>query len=475
MGIPSFAFWLIRNYNKIQINKLPENVDYFFLDTNGLIHPICFLTLDYYNEIQKILTIEELEIEMNKNIISYIKFIINKVNAKNVFIAEDGIPPKSKMIQQRTRRYKSIIDNEITTFLKKKFNIIDYNKWSNSVISPGTSFMNLLNIEINKEFKDYKLDLSDNIGEGEHKIFKFIKQNNLKENCVIYGLDADLICLSLCVPTPIYLLRDDKLVLDFKESSYNIITIDRVKEYIDKMNMTYIDFVFLTFFVGNDFIPSIPNLSIRNGGLNLLMRNYNKCFKGKRLIENTINFPFLRNILKLTSNNDKQNNIKILDFNFETLNYDNCKEIIDNLFNYNINENHILYKEFIEIKNYCFKYFISYPIKDKYTYYKYNFNSMFNCDIKYICKEYQNMLQWIIKYYIDICPDYNYYYKYDNAPYLSDIINNFIEKEIEFKESKIISNKELLNFILPNNSNIKSFKINITEQQKFWKCVPILK
>ena len=47
---------------------------------------------------------------------------------------------------------------------------------------------------------DYHISCSDKIGEGEHKIFEFIRNNedyHSMTNTTIYGLDADLIMLSL--------------------------------------------------------------------------------------------------------------------------------------------------------------------------------------------------------------------------------------------------------------------------------------
>ena len=57
-------------------------------------------------------------------------------------------------------------------------------------------------IEINliqKSKKNIILSSSNEIGEGEHKIFNYIRENkfNHTDYIVVYGLDADLIMLSL--------------------------------------------------------------------------------------------------------------------------------------------------------------------------------------------------------------------------------------------------------------------------------------
>ena len=91
------------------------------------------------------------------------------------------------------------------------------NEWNSSAISPGTKFMNKLSLKISnkpkneQKYKYIKSILSDSLdnGEGEYKIFNYITSNNLNENKnnVIYGLDADLIMLSLLKSNNIYLLR----------------------------------------------------------------------------------------------------------------------------------------------------------------------------------------------------------------------------------------------------------------------------
>ena len=73
-------------------------------------------------------------------------------------------------------------------------------KWSNAVITPGTIFMEKLHNELKEYSRNNKITTTyssyHECGEGEHKILQHIKQNK-PSNSVIYGLDADLIFLSL--------------------------------------------------------------------------------------------------------------------------------------------------------------------------------------------------------------------------------------------------------------------------------------
>ena len=61
-------------------------------------------------------------------------------------------------------------------------------KWNTSAITPGTEFMKQLGFSINKRFSNnakefglekIKISNADEEGEGEHKIFEYIRQNDL--------------------------------------------------------------------------------------------------------------------------------------------------------------------------------------------------------------------------------------------------------------------------------------------------------
>jgi 5'-3' exonuclease len=136
-----------------------------------------------------------------------------------IYIAFDGVAPVAKLEQQRSRRYKSLYQNTITRSI---FTDIKTDPWNTTAITPGTAFMQKVNEHIKKKFhnpdvyhvKQIIFSGSDEYGEGEHKIFEHIRQFpefHKDTNTVIYGLDADLIMLSmnhLPISTHIFLFRE---------------------------------------------------------------------------------------------------------------------------------------------------------------------------------------------------------------------------------------------------------------------------
>ena len=127
---------------------------------------------------------------------------------KLVYIAFDGVAPIAKLEQQRQRRYKSWYKNKIIENIYKSKEHTP--NWDTSQITPGTKFMNELNIKLKLFFENEAIKQQLNVdeiivstslehGEGEHKIFHYIRNLQYDENYkhVIYGLDADLIILSL--------------------------------------------------------------------------------------------------------------------------------------------------------------------------------------------------------------------------------------------------------------------------------------
>ena len=233
MGIPGyFSRYAIKFPNTI-IKKKIELIDALFLDFNCAIHPCCRkFAKEQYTHNRKEICEKYMIDECLSHLIKLIKY---SSPTRLVYLAIDGVAPRAKMVQQRNRRFKSIkekqLDNEI---LKKCSNNNQTDKetdkeneeselWDTNSISPGTVFMAKLADALKKYFKESNepyleqltiiISDSNEPGEGEHKILEYIKthqhQITPKYNIAIYGLDADLIMLSMVSHiNRIYLLRE---------------------------------------------------------------------------------------------------------------------------------------------------------------------------------------------------------------------------------------------------------------------------
>ena len=334
MGIPSyFRVLLEENNDIINIEKNPV-VDYLFLYFNSIIYNV-------YNENPFINN--EILID---NIIDKIKTICDITRPKKMlYIAVDGTAPRSKIVQQRSRRYKSLQIDEYKDELRAKFNIkslkSNFNPSNNAC--PGTKFMLDLDKKILQKSKTNFFNVPkivyDNFlkpGEGEHKILPHIKrlsQTDHDSNVCIYSPDNDIISLSvLSKKTNISILRYlDPYSLSILRKTENItneqskslmmtIDIEKLKENFqlsleatydktennDKYNIL-VDYNFLLSIVGNDFIPSLSYMKIKNGGLDTLIDIYKRIreeeeFQNQYLIsvnkDYQVNMLFFKEIIK---------------------------------------------------------------------------------------------------------------------------------------------------------------------------------
>ncbi|KAL0073172.1 XRN 5'-3' exonuclease N-terminus-domain-containing protein [Phycomyces blakesleeanus] len=177
-------------------------------------------------------------------------------------------------------------------------------------------------------WKNLKVVLSDATvpGEGEHKMMEYIRaqrtrpEHNPNTSHVIYGLDADLIMLALGTHEPHFkILREDVFVQQGKKMTcfvckkpghtaaecnanarasgavelpekekkteqkpYVFLHVNILREYLEHalkfsvpgvnwdLERAIDDWVFMCFFVGNDFLPHLPSLEIREGAISTL-------------------------------------------------------------------------------------------------------------------------------------------------------------------------------------------------------------
>lgn len=543
MGIPKYFRWVVNKYSNLKINKENKDlvsIDNLFLDANGLIHPCVRKVLvsnfdliddhfhQYNNNIYNIQnTIDiysKLEKKMFIEILNYIRYLCDFVcPSKLLYIAIDGIAPRAKMEQQKLRRYRSQMEKKIINRLKLKHKIPIQKEWDTNSITPGTTFMLKLSNYIQKNIRNFlkkskynfKILLSDTSrpGEGEHKIVEYIRTNIVESEInSIYGLDADLIMLSLCIDKQIYLLResihfgniksDELLYFDikqFKENIFKEIELEYTNVDFEIDNRVIIDYVFLCFLFGNDFIPHITQLEISNNGINFVFQIYIKMLSIKKhylINENEIDFNFLRQILNQIFNNED----KMLKEIQKKINYRKIyKKNYENEFE---KEKDLLRYYPIMKKNKLFNLQLgSKDWRDRYYYYYFNINNTNNSKefVQSICKKYIEGLQWNLKYYLtEGCPSWKWFYPYRAAPCLRDLCSylnkriykiNFIPdlpyKPIQQltlvlpKSSRYLLPKEYQILIESNNINIiqyypNEFVLDTVNKIWFHECEPIL-
>ncbi|KAI0484611.1 exoribonuclease Dhp1 [Xylariaceae sp. FL0804] len=369
MGIPAAFRWLSNKYPKIispviedkpvvmddgsvipvdttRPNPNGEEFDNLYLDMNGIVHP-CSHPEDKPAPAD--------EGEMMMEIFKYTDRVVNMVRPRKLLmIAIDGVAPRAKMNQQRSRRFRSAQEakekaadkEELLKMIKQQnggvlppetIASLTKKAFDSNSITPGTPFMDILALSLrywcayklntDPGWSNIKVIISDATvpGEGEHKIMNFVRSQRASPDHdpntrhVIYGLDADLIMLGLATHEPHFrVLREDVFFQEGKSRTCRIcgqkgheakncrgeakkkdgefdekdkalplkpfiwLHVSVLREYLAvelevpglpfrfDIERALDDWVFMCFFVGNDFLPHLPALEIREGSIDTL-------------------------------------------------------------------------------------------------------------------------------------------------------------------------------------------------------------
>uniref|UniRef100_A0AAQ5ZYK5 5'-3' exoribonuclease n=1 Tax=Amphiprion ocellaris TaxID=80972 RepID=A0AAQ5ZYK5_AMPOC len=367
MGVPAFFRWLSRKYPSIIVHCVEEKgkecngvripvdttkpnpneveFDNLYLDMNGIIHP-CTHPEDK--------PAPKNEDEMMVAIFEYIDRLFNIVRPRRVlYMAIDGVAPRAKMNQQRSRRFRASKEGVELTEEKQRMReeIIQRGgylppeeikeRFDSNCITPGTEFMDNLaqclryyvadRLSNDPGWKNVVVFLSDASvpGEGEHKIMDFIRRQRAQPNhdpnthhCLC-GADADLIMLGLATHEPNFTIIREEFkpnkprpcalcgqmgheikdcqgvarekkgqhdefadTVPVSEQEFIFIRLCVLREYLAReLTMASLpfpfdfersvdDWVFMCFFVGNDFLPHLPSLEIREGAIDRLVNIY---------------------------------------------------------------------------------------------------------------------------------------------------------------------------------------------------------
>uniref|UniRef100_A0A6Q2XWF6 5'-3' exoribonuclease n=1 Tax=Esox lucius TaxID=8010 RepID=A0A6Q2XWF6_ESOLU len=367
MGVPAFFRWLSRKYSSIVVHCVEEKskecngvripvdtskpnpneveFDNLYLDMNGIIHP-CTHPEDK--------AAPKNEDEMMVAIFEYIDRLFNIVRPRRVlYMAIDGVAPRAKMNQQRSRRFRA--SKEGVELVEEKSRIREEilgkggylppdeikERFDSNCITPGTEFMENLakclryyvadRLSNDPGWRNITVILSDASvpGEGEHKIMDYIRRQRAQphhdpntHHCLC-GADADLIMLGLATHEPNFTIIREEFKpnqprpcalcgqkgheikdcqgvarekqgehdefadsMPASEQEFIFIRLCVLREYLEReLTMASLpfpfdfersidDWVFMCFFVGNDFLPHLPSLEIREGAIDRLVGIY---------------------------------------------------------------------------------------------------------------------------------------------------------------------------------------------------------
>lgn len=533
MGIPSFFNYIIKSHYTI-FKKLPsiEKVDNLYFDSNSIIYD-CIRNNPRFKEE----TNTDYEYRIYKCICLKIDdYLINIKPQKVVILAFDGVAPYAKIEQQRTRRYKSSFIKDTEELIKKTNTnnsttsncTTETTQWDQTAITPGTQFMDNLEGYLKGYYNTYnkvenasydKLIISgpNEHGEGEHKIFDFIRKNKIyhkNTRTCIYGLDADLImlCLNhLYISKNIFLFREkptfhtdldeyfdenELCFMDIHSLSSDIVRymtnttskpISNIKHKtpsqttsnknsiitINKIN----DFIFVSFLLGNDFLPHFPALNIRTNGIEILLETYKNTISNNEYIctNSKINWKLFKKLIQEISNNED----RYIEHDYSILlKQEKSRNKITQMSKNHTTESKNTTESIIEYK---LKQFLYYPSQnrniEKYInpsskstmwinrYYEslFHFENITQDKMKSLCINYLEGLEWTYFYYKYGCIDYTWKYNYMYPPLLKDLVNYIPYFETNFFEitetpEKIISLKNTLHkytqlsYVLPKQS-----------------------
>ncbi|KAK2195381.1 bifunctional Xrn1 [Babesia duncani] len=344
------------NYGSSTCKLVPEGFDNLYLDVNGIVHN-CSHSSPELSKRNK--SEDDIMVSILQCIMNMLKLVRPK---RLLYIAVDGVAPMAKIMQQRERRFRSaaeaskgeavdaILANdtcelqqqsgeaELDEFLncnseqdleKEDTSAIELGrdelndkassefKFDAIQITPGTPFMDRLDAALRffcevilEHFGHLEIVYSGpNVpGEGEHKIAEYIRNDKARRHAqsdfkhvshLLYGLDADLIILSLVCHEPyICLLRENVQIQNDSSGTSGRLLIDMnnyilfhtgiLREYLlfdliqdkqlrrrpDVMDRIVDDFVLLSLFMGNDFVPRMKFANSADRGMLILLDIY---------------------------------------------------------------------------------------------------------------------------------------------------------------------------------------------------------
>lgn len=439
MGIPKFGAWWLKSFPTSKIVK--SKFDILCIDANAMLHQIAQYVYAYHEKSTEQDKEKVISNSFDKNIKLFTYNVINSIikygnesDAKSVLFFIDGPVCMAKMMQQRSRRFTS---------QKHMYN--DKILFDSNNISPGTEFMvkfdEFFKFAINKEAGRMNFELIyssyEEVGEGEHKFINYIRENKISQKKIgMIGLDADLFMLGSIIHN-----YKNEVIL-YRGNDY--INISKVWNDLKFTESNVLDFIYAFFLIGNDFIPKMIYFYELNDNLSILWSVFSRFVKsGKSVRENFTDFlkslkanesSLFSNLYKYFISNDvyELNSIKEITRvikvlttnpsfhqNKMTIEYDKFRKL--------------LYANIVNVDKSCYTSVNEYCLKmglnfQNYKKNQYRENEATISSVNIISTMTENFVQslnWSYLYYTTGNVDYTWYTRYNYAPLLTDLINNY--------------------------------------------------
>lgn len=451
MGVPGLWPFIKRHFGKkcichFESNTKKYNFDYVYLDANGLLHAAAQKVFNYGAHKRLLYHYSNLSYEqkLEKTFELFFQNILEVVSMatpiKILYIAIDGPAPRAKQSQQKQRRFVAAKTRKSEGF-------------DSNCISPGTEFMHSLShfmyYRIRKHMNDnqdikYKVIYSPPSvpGEGEHKIMEYIRElphydKNHNTHCM-FGPDGDLIMLTLGAPvSKIHLFRESQFE---GIGYYDMVNMSKIRNNLDylygteynRMKRTNIenahDFIFIGFFVGNDFLPKIKMFYKLDDGLRKMLDSFPGCLTNS----NQVCLDGFRKFVKILSNYEKE---YLIDQVYKTPTEPKFKD--ETLLK------HYQDDSGLDFEAYRRSYYDKMGITSEH-------------EIHEICKNYYENLVWVYTYYTQNLPSWEMMFKYHYAPLMCDFskyLDTRLNSSVIFDKSKPALQFEQLLSILPASSS----------------------
>lgn len=426
MGIPFYFYVLARAYPGILSPVWTRECTDYFMDYNGAVHQSARKALHARQDIVETLW-------------KYTRDCVRRAGAgvQRVHLCIDGVAPIAKMSQQRKRRFLNAY--RIRELGQGSGSKDAHATWDSNAISPGTPFMADLQQKLRARLPaNYTLSGSDEPGEGEQKIFAKIAELPETTGVMIYGLDADLIMLSLLSHRKgLVLMREDTsvsgkgrapdefvylnvdmlrtaILRSLRETYRWPVTPSHTAEPFSQESRLIVEtYIILCFLLGNDFLPHPPTLSLKKKGHERLLAAARDYLTESGWPSNPEDIhAMLADVLqKLANEEDAGEIITLAQQYLKRAPFPNAEDPTDS------------YP--LKYKSPLADAMVKAPTKWRGLYYKHLFHARLGDTsiVTSACRAYLQGIHWTLRYYKRECKDPRWFYPYGAAPTMRDFAN----------------------------------------------------